>query len=171
VGLKLNGTHLLLAYADDVNLLGDNIDPDVITRQGQEFTLPTLQPRHCQQFSIWYHRSTKIECNVAPDLHRQLQGKRTQQTSTLGPDITTATSLLITGQSSKCRFRNGTGSRFYVSPRKLIPQRRSPSTTARLTARPSPLAGDCLIASTWDYAATGENCITRSFVIYTHRQV
>jgi hypothetical protein len=26
VGLKLNGTHQLLAYADDVNLLADNID-------------------------------------------------------------------------------------------------------------------------------------------------
>jgi hypothetical protein len=26
VGAKLNGTHQLLAYADDVNLLGDNID-------------------------------------------------------------------------------------------------------------------------------------------------
>jgi hypothetical protein len=26
VGLKLNGTHQILAYADDVNLLGDNID-------------------------------------------------------------------------------------------------------------------------------------------------
>jgi hypothetical protein len=26
VGLKLNDTHQLLAYADDVNLLGDNID-------------------------------------------------------------------------------------------------------------------------------------------------
>jgi hypothetical protein len=26
VGLKLNGTHQLLAYADDVNLLKDNID-------------------------------------------------------------------------------------------------------------------------------------------------
>jgi hypothetical protein len=25
VGWKLNGTHQLLAYADDVNLLGDNI--------------------------------------------------------------------------------------------------------------------------------------------------
>jgi hypothetical protein len=26
VGLKLNGTHQLLAYANDVNLLGDNVD-------------------------------------------------------------------------------------------------------------------------------------------------
>jgi hypothetical protein len=26
VGLKLNESHQLLAYADDVNLLGDNID-------------------------------------------------------------------------------------------------------------------------------------------------
>jgi hypothetical protein len=26
MGLKLNGTHQLLAYADAVNLLGDNID-------------------------------------------------------------------------------------------------------------------------------------------------
>jgi hypothetical protein len=26
VGLKLNGTRQLLAYSDDVNLLGDNID-------------------------------------------------------------------------------------------------------------------------------------------------
>jgi hypothetical protein len=26
VGLKLNGTHQLLAYTDDGNLLGDNID-------------------------------------------------------------------------------------------------------------------------------------------------
>jgi hypothetical protein len=26
VGLKLNGTHQLMVYADDVNLLGDNLD-------------------------------------------------------------------------------------------------------------------------------------------------
>jgi hypothetical protein len=26
VGLKLNGTHKLLVYADDMNLLGDNLD-------------------------------------------------------------------------------------------------------------------------------------------------
>jgi hypothetical protein len=26
VGQKLNGTHQLLVYADDANLLGDNID-------------------------------------------------------------------------------------------------------------------------------------------------
>jgi hypothetical protein len=33
VELKLNGTHQLLAYADDVNLLGDNIDTTRKTRK------------------------------------------------------------------------------------------------------------------------------------------
>jgi hypothetical protein len=35
MGLKLNGTHQLLAYADDVNLLGDNID--IIKKKTETF--------------------------------------------------------------------------------------------------------------------------------------
>jgi hypothetical protein len=35
VGLKLNGTHQLLVYADDVNLLGDNIE--IIKKNAQTF--------------------------------------------------------------------------------------------------------------------------------------
>jgi hypothetical protein len=35
VGLKLNGTHQLLVYADDVNLLGDNIHEDFIKNNTQ----------------------------------------------------------------------------------------------------------------------------------------
>jgi hypothetical protein len=35
VGRELNGTHQLLVYADDVNLLGDNID--TIKRKTQNF--------------------------------------------------------------------------------------------------------------------------------------
>jgi hypothetical protein len=63
---------------------------------------------------------------MLPDLHRQLQGKRTQLTSTAAPDIVTATGrTFITDQSSKRRFLNNTGSPLCVFPRKLIPQRRS----------------------------------------------
>jgi hypothetical protein len=59
VGLKLNGTHQLLAYADDVNLLGDNIDTtnkntETLTDAGKEVgleiniekTMYTLLSRH-----------------------------------------------------------------------------------------------------------------------------
>jgi hypothetical protein len=35
VGLKLNGTHQLLVYADDVNLLGDNVHVDTIKKNAE----------------------------------------------------------------------------------------------------------------------------------------
>jgi hypothetical protein len=42
VGMKLNGTHQLLAYADDVNLLRDNIqtinkNTETLTDDSKEF--------------------------------------------------------------------------------------------------------------------------------------
>jgi hypothetical protein len=44
VGLKLNGTHQLLVYADDVKLLGDNIDTikkniETVTEAGKKVGL------------------------------------------------------------------------------------------------------------------------------------
>jgi hypothetical protein len=39
VGLKLNGTHQLLAYPGDVNLLGDNIDTTGWRRETGKFEI------------------------------------------------------------------------------------------------------------------------------------
>jgi hypothetical protein len=39
VGLELNGTYQLLVYADDVNLLGDNIDTETLIDASKEVGL------------------------------------------------------------------------------------------------------------------------------------
>jgi hypothetical protein len=49
VGLKLNGTHQLLAYADDVNLLGDNI-LDTVTKNRE--TLIDASKEVCLEVNV-----------------------------------------------------------------------------------------------------------------------
>jgi hypothetical protein len=48
VGLKLNGTHQLLAYTGDVNLLGDNID----TIKKNTETLIDASKEVCQEINV-----------------------------------------------------------------------------------------------------------------------
>jgi hypothetical protein len=60
VGLKLNGTHQLLAYADDVNLLGDKIDTikentDTLIDASKEVGLEI----NVECRSKWKHKNSK----------------------------------------------------------------------------------------------------------------
>jgi hypothetical protein len=127
-------------------------DPDVITRQGQQFALPTLQPRHCQQRSIWYHRSTNIDHNVDP----WPASSTAREANTT--DIDSGTRHHYSHrppphnrhlQSSKCRLRTSACSRASSS---RSAGRAFTTTTERLKALPSTHTDDCLLASTWDYA-------------------
>jgi hypothetical protein len=99
-----------------------------------------------------YHRTTSL-----PDLHRQLQGKRTQLASTASPDITTSTGrTFITDQSSKRRFLidRVRASACSLASSSHNSGRAFTTTTAWLMALSSSLTADCLLASTWDYAGT-----------------
>jgi hypothetical protein len=66
VGLKLNGTHQRLAYADDVNLLGDSTDTvkkntdTSIINAGKEAGL---------------EKKNKRKLNICPCLVTKIQGK------------------------------------------------------------------------------------------------
>jgi hypothetical protein len=51
VGLKLNGTHQLLAYADDVNLLGDNID--TIKKNTDTLIVRSLSRNKCRETLVY----------------------------------------------------------------------------------------------------------------------
>jgi hypothetical protein len=69
VGLKLNGTHQLLAYADDVNLLGDNIyykvKKEIVINSSKEVVLEinvdkTKYVLLSRQQNVDQNRDTKI---------------------------------------------------------------------------------------------------------------
>jgi hypothetical protein len=59
VGLKLNRTHQLLAYADDVNLLGDNMDTikkntETLIDDGKELKIANRWLENVSQFKyLW----------------------------------------------------------------------------------------------------------------------
>jgi hypothetical protein len=64
-GLKLNGTHQLLAYADDVNLLGDNLE---ITKKNTE-TLTDASKKvglevNIEKLSICWHLMTRMQAKI-----------------------------------------------------------------------------------------------------------
>jgi hypothetical protein len=58
VRLKLNGTHQLLAYDDDVNLLGDNID----TRNKNTETLIDVFKEVCLEVKVEKSMYMLVEC-------------------------------------------------------------------------------------------------------------
>jgi hypothetical protein len=65
VVLKLNGTHQLLVYADNVNLLGDNIDTinkntETLTDASNEVGLEV----NAGKSSIWCCLVTRMQGNI-----------------------------------------------------------------------------------------------------------
>jgi hypothetical protein len=74
VGLKLNGTHQLLVYGDDVNLLGDNIDTikkntetliDVSKKVGQE-----VNTEKTKYMLMSRHQNAGQNHNINPKCYR-----------------------------------------------------------------------------------------------------
>jgi hypothetical protein len=71
VELKWNGTHQLLAYADDVNLLGDNIDTikkntETLTNASKEVGLEITQSRHQKVGQYRYTKRAKRSFENVP---------------------------------------------------------------------------------------------------------
>jgi hypothetical protein len=61
VGVKMNGTHQLLAYIDDVNLLGDNIDT---TKKNTE-TLTDASKEKCMLLSCHQNVGQNWDIKIA----------------------------------------------------------------------------------------------------------
>jgi hypothetical protein len=68
VGLKLNGTHQLLAYADDVNLLGDNIatikkNTETLIDAGKELGLE-MDIKKAKYILLSRHQNVGQNCGI-----------------------------------------------------------------------------------------------------------
>jgi hypothetical protein len=68
MGLKLNGTHQFLAYADDVNLLGDNIDTikknaEIVIGASSEVSLEINVEKNRYMFQS-HHKNAGQDCDV-----------------------------------------------------------------------------------------------------------
>jgi hypothetical protein len=72
VGLKLNGTHQLLSYADDVNLLGDNIDTinentETLTDASKEVGLEV----NVEKTKICWCHVTRMQAKIGRKLYNE----------------------------------------------------------------------------------------------------
>jgi hypothetical protein len=52
-GLQLNGTHQLLVYVDDVNLLGEILSPSALRTRPHKLFQTKITSEIMNQFGIW----------------------------------------------------------------------------------------------------------------------
>jgi hypothetical protein len=64
VGLKLNGTYQLLVYADDVNLLSDNIDTIIKNTETLTYATKDVGLEKNRKLSICCCLVTRLQCKI-----------------------------------------------------------------------------------------------------------
>jgi hypothetical protein len=119
VGLKLNETHQLLAYADDVNLLGDNIDTtkkttDTLTDASKELGLQ-INVDKTKYMILSRHQ------NVGQNREIKIANKSLENVSQFKYLVTTVTNQNLIQEEIKRIFNSG--SACYHSVQSLLSSR------------------------------------------------
>jgi hypothetical protein len=148
-GLKLKGTHQLLAYADDVNLLGDNLytikkNIETLTDACKEVGLE-INIKKTMHMLLSRHQ------NAGQNRDIEIANRSFENVTHSKYLGTTVTNQNLTQKEIKSRLNSGSIS--YRSAQNLLSSRLL-SKNVRIRV-----------------CKTGENCITRSFMICTLRQV